>query len=45
MAHNALVAQFEESGQRLVDHLLQSARQGSLELDVVNVDQVDVVDA
>ena len=43
MAHHSLSAQLHQGGQRLLGHLLQSAGQRSLELDVVDIDQVDVV--
>ena len=45
MAHHAFVAQLHQCRQRLVGHFLQTARQCCLKLDVVNIDEVDVVDA
>ena len=44
MANYTFITQFTQSRQSLVNHLLQSARQTSLELDVVNVDEIDMVD-
>ena len=45
MAYYALVAEFNKCRQGLIDHLLQSARQICLEFDVVNVDQVNKLNA
>ena len=45
VAHNAFIAQLHKCRQCLVDHLLQTARQSSLKLYVVHIDEVDIVDA
>ena len=45
MAHHALALQLAERRQRLVDNFLQSALHVALELNIVNIDEVNVVNA
>ena len=44
MTYHTLLSKFHQSGQRLINHLLQATGQIALKLHIVHVDEIDVVD-